>query len=94
MVLIVLIGINSLAIVTMFRHPSPHAGAIAISEGSMFLESSRDIVLYRPECLGNESVLADCSQPDTPTCTAQQVVGVACQGQEHGPLISIHDYYS
>ena len=80
--ILVLVGVNSLAIVIMNHLQHPRAGAIAISEGSMFLESSRDIVLYRPECLGNESMLTACSQPNPFTCTAQQPVGVACQGQE------------
>ena len=67
-----------------FHYSEPHisAGAIPISAGPMFLESSRVVFLMMPECLGNESVLTDCPQSNSLTCGSQEGVGVLCQGKD------------
>ena len=58
------------------------AGAIAISAGLDFLEtSSRNIELIQPNCHGNESMLGECSRTNSITCTSLQAVGVDCQGR-------------
>lgn len=53
------------------------AGAVAVSEETLFSDDSRGVFLTSPNCLGNESSLVDCSQRP---CSAQIDVGVVCQG--------------
>lgn len=56
------------------------AGAISISEGSVFSDVSRSVYLMAPNCLGNESSLTECSQHFSLPCTGQGGVAVVCQG--------------
>lgn len=54
-------------------------GAIAISDGSSFSDTSRPVFLAGPDCVGNESSILDCSQNFS--CSSQGGVGVICQGK-------------
>lgn len=56
------------------------AGAVAISDGSIFSDTSRSVFLTGPDCLGNESSISQCSRNQSLPCSAQGGVGVVCQG--------------
>ena len=56
-------------------------GAIAVSDGSVFSDTSRSVFLTGPDCSGNESSISDCPvNLSLPPCSAQGGVGAICQG--------------
>ena len=59
------------------------AGAVAVSDGSIFSDTTRTVFLVGPDCSGNESSLAECPK-HFQICTAQGGVGVICQGMYNG----------
>ncbi len=56
------------------------AGAVGVSDGSVFSDASRTVFLVGPDCTGNESSIVGCPKHLFQTCTAQGGVGVICQG--------------
>jgi hypothetical protein len=56
------------------------AGAIAVRDGMMFSDTSRNVFLMEPDCSGNESLIAECPNSSVP-CISQGGVGVICQGE-------------
>lgn len=55
-------------------------GAVAVSDGSVFSDTTRTVFLSGPDCTGSESSLAECPKHATQSCTAQGGVGAICQG--------------
>ena len=58
----------------------PLSGAVAVQDGSIYADTSRDVFLLAPNCQGNESSLAECSRQTSSSCVTQRDVGVVCQG--------------
>jgi len=58
----------------------PVVGAVAVSDGAVFSDSSRSVFLTGPDCSGNESSISDCPVDQSLPCSTRGGVGVICQG--------------